>query len=495
MSNTSPPDVARAPKQVTAATKICFVITPMGTPGSATRQRALHVINTYLRPACSQAGYDARSSDKLDSTKISSGIISALSCAPMTIAYLGSPPWNDDVMVELGYRLASGLPLVVVCNAPKDGEFLRFPMIIHDLARIEIPPPDAPDDPGLVEELVKLIRASERESSRVESHHPIALVHYHKVRSDAQVNADEMHYIAASEKATELFGIKADNGDEHHLVGHTLKEFLDNLQYRMPAQHYDVFRGSQDAATTTWSNRIRTNVVLPPSVDVPIVFDRHWNPAYVGRAYLPVIVSEFRSEDKAWCNLKVLYLEVTAHTEGKATQPEPAPESDPTDTRYFICSLANDNRIAFVPPLEPKPIGVFFSYNSADHVRVEQLRERLVHLSPSINIWLDRDKIEGADDVNGKLSDGINMADVAAVIIGKNGPGDWQNQEVDTIIRQNAKRGLKVLTILLDGIGQVELPKNWELLKNWRCEAIDKVDDDRYLVRFFSSQFGERFTY
>ena len=242
----------------------------------------------------------------------------------MTIAYMGSEPWNDDVMIEVGFRLASGLPLVVICDAPRDGQPFHLPMIINDLTHLQIPPPGAPDDPTQIDELLDLIQDAEQRCSRIDSHHPIALVHYYKARAAGMVDADEMHYIAASDLATELFGIKADNSDEYSLVGHTMKDFLDHLEYRMPRQHYEVFRLSQQSARQTLSERLRTNFPLPPAVEVPIVLNRHPNPDHIGRAFLPVIVSKYVSDDKAWCNLRVLYLEVTSQTEGKVP-PDPIP--------------------------------------------------------------------------------------------------------------------------------------------------------------------------
>ena len=68
-------------RMVPASTKICFVIQPMGTYGSETRRRSEHVLETYIHPACKQAGYDPKPSTQLSAGRIGSGIINALSCA------------------------------------------------------------------------------------------------------------------------------------------------------------------------------------------------------------------------------------------------------------------------------------------------------------------------------------------------------------------------------------------------------------------------------
>ncbi|HMF38695.1 MAG TPA: toll/interleukin-1 receptor domain-containing protein [Isosphaeraceae bacterium] len=477
-------------RTVPASTKLCFVIQPMGTYGCETRRRSEHVLETYIHPACKQAGYDPKPSTQLSAGRICGGIINALSCAPMTIAYMGSEPWNDDVMIEVGFRLASGLPLVVICDAPRDGQPFHLPMIINDLTHLQIPPPGAPDDPIRIDELLDLIRDAEQRSSRIDSDHPIALVHYYKARAAGMVDADQMHYIAASDLATELFGIKADDSDEYSLAGHTMKDFLDHLEYRMPRQHYEVFRLSQQSARQTLSERLRTNFPLPPAVEVPIVLNRHPNPDHIGRAFLPVIVSKYVSDDKAWCNLRVLYLEVTSQTEGKVP-PDPIPP-EAADRRYFVCPLASGDRISF-ESADRKPISVFISYNSADRDQVEQFRARLVHLSPAIDPWLDRDKIEGAEDVNARLAQGLPRAEVAVIFLGAHGPGPWQNQEVELIIRRKVEGKMKVLLVLLDCLGLDQLPPSWMFLQNVRAEKFEVVDSDDYLERFFDAHFGERF--
>ena len=123
------------------ALKACFVISPIGTPTGETRRRGDYVLKTFIKPACLQAGYDAKRSDSLKDPDISRAIRDSLLGSPMAIAYLGSrfnclaqtngcstiPAWNDNVMVEVGYRLAAQLPLLLVCDDPSTGGNLDLP--------------------------------------------------------------------------------------------------------------------------------------------------------------------------------------------------------------------------------------------------------------------------------------------------------------------------------------------------------------------------------
>src|SRR5262245_27431165 len=107
--------------------KVCFVISPIGDDDSTTRKRADFVLETYIKPACAQVGYEAVRSDDQPSCMVADGITAALQNAPMAIAYLGVTEderegeqpggerhWNSNVMIEVGYRLAYKLPLVFV---------------------------------------------------------------------------------------------------------------------------------------------------------------------------------------------------------------------------------------------------------------------------------------------------------------------------------------------------------------------------------------------
>lgn len=499
-------------RSVPASAKVCFVIQPMGRYDSKIRERSEHVLKTYIQPACKRAGYDPKPSTELLAGRIGEGIINALSCAPMAIAYMGCEPWNEDVMIETGFRLASELPLVIICDAPHDSQPFHLPMIINDLRCVQIPPPGTPDDPTRIDELFDLIQVAEHRSSRIDSHHPITVVHYYK-KGGGRAADDEMHYIAASDKATELLGIKADNSDEYALVGHTMKEILDHLAYRMPRQHYEVFRRSQQSAQERLSEELQTDFPLPPVVDVPIVLNRHPIRNYIGRAFLPVIVVKFVSGDRSWCNLRVLYLEVTSRTVGTVPDPNSPEEAPPRyfvcplahDThvlkspvaddalpRYFVCPLASGNRIS-CKPADRRPISVFISYNSADQNQVEQFRSRLMRLSPAIAPWLDLDKIEGAQDVHARLSRGLPTAELAVIFLGTHGPGRWQDEEVKVIDCRKVEVKMKVLLVLLDDIGLESLPPDWMFLKNERAEKFEVVNSDDYLEHFFDVHFGERF--
>ena len=186
-------------------------------------------------------------------------------------------------------------------------------------------------------------------------------------------------------------------------------DFLANLKSRMPAIHYDIFMDSQSSARSSLSDKLSNGSVVPPSVNVPIVISRHpIAQKYVGRAYLPVIVGQYQSEDKLWCNLKVLYLDVTSATTLMDL---------PSSPGYFGCLLADRAaRLKY-------PISVFLSYNHLDAAKVECIREHLVHLGPSVFPWLDRDKIQGSDRFDRNIAQGIRCTTWRSSLSGRTASG------------------------------------------------------------------------
>ena len=54
--------------------KVCFVISPMGDIGSPTRIRADYVLETYIKPACEETGYEAVRADHQDTLNMVQGI-------------------------------------------------------------------------------------------------------------------------------------------------------------------------------------------------------------------------------------------------------------------------------------------------------------------------------------------------------------------------------------------------------------------------------------
>ena len=314
--------------------KPCFIISPMGQTSSPVRKRAEEIFKNYIEPVCKATGYFPVRSGPTLGGSIINGITNALNCAPMTIAYLGGLPWNPNVMIEVGYRLNTNLPLVYLCDQDDSGNDLPLPF--HFQGQWVVSLPVSGVDSGKIEALIEVIRASEREPRHLEWLHPIALIN---VRDRDTISEHNLLYTAASESAEELFGI------DGRLVGLTMEEFLHAAKKRMPPAQYHAFSANQRQARKDLQGRMTNASSAPAVASIPLYFDRHEIGKYNGRAYLPILLQDYTPENKDWYNMRVLYLDVTSVSQ-KAT--------NRWGEEYYYCSLDLDTSTRLAP-LETAP--------------------------------------------------------------------------------------------------------------------------------------------
>ena len=107
---------------------------------------------------------------------------------------------------------------------------------------------------------------------------------------------------------------------------------------------------------------------------------------------------------------------------------------------------------------QPSPIfDVFLSHNSKDKPAVIALAERLV--AANVKVWLDVWELRPGQPWQEVLEDIIVHTRSAAVLVGKDGIGPWENREMRALLNQFVRRGLPVIPVLLsDCPQQPELP-------------------------------------
>ncbi|MEX0279510.1 MAG: hypothetical protein AB3N19_18485 [Ruegeria sp.] len=116
--------------------KTCFVVSPIGSEGTATRRRADCLLHYIIEPAVKQAGYDDPVRvDKHDQpTHITSDIVSHLIEADLVVADISGE--NANVFYELGIRHAFKKPCIILSNwenpPPFDVSGLNVVRYTHD---------------------------------------------------------------------------------------------------------------------------------------------------------------------------------------------------------------------------------------------------------------------------------------------------------------------------------------------------------------------------
>ena len=147
--------------------KIAFVISPMGEPSSEIRKRADAILKYVIEPPLSECGYKAVRADKISEPGIiTSQIITHIMNDPLVVADLTGH--NPNVFYELAVRHAIKKPVVQMIQK---GE--RIPFDVSTTRTIQIDHQDLQSVDEAKEELVKQIRAVEKDPSKVDS--PISI--------------------------------------------------------------------------------------------------------------------------------------------------------------------------------------------------------------------------------------------------------------------------------------------------------------------------------
>ena len=111
--------------------------------GFGSNERQSPRVQLAIKRACAAEHFRPVRSDKELSSAILGDMTAALAMDPMVIAYVGSPPWNPNVMIEIGYRMATRNPIVFLCDALENWE---PPFDLHDHQFVVLPPADREDD-------------------------------------------------------------------------------------------------------------------------------------------------------------------------------------------------------------------------------------------------------------------------------------------------------------------------------------------------------------
>jgi CHASE2 domain-containing sensor protein len=125
-------------------------------------------------------------------------------------------------------------------------------------------------------------------------------------------------------------------------------------------------------------------------------------------------------------------------------------------------------RISSTPPLKARPAGepvpaaadpfdVFLSHNSNDKPAVIDLGEALQ--GRGVRVWLDQWELVPGRPWQEAIEDVIETARSAAVLIGRDGIGPWEEPEMRACLDQCVKRRMPVIPVLLPGApSQPKLP-------------------------------------
>jgi hypothetical protein len=90
---------------------------------------------------------------------------------------------------------------------------------------------------------------------------------------------------------------------------------------------------------------------------------------------------------------------------------------------------------------------VFLSHNSRDKPAVRALARHLT--LRGIRVWLDEDELIPGRNWQPLLEQGITRSRAGAVVVGKDGLGPWEDEEMQALLRQAVDQGKPVIPVLL----------------------------------------------
>lgn len=305
-------------------TRRCFVITPIGEPDSRDRKHSDWVFRELIAPACARLLPRCLVVHPLDQVgaDVWGDISNTLFSADHVIAYLGLPPWNPNVMVEVGYRLATGKPLVIL--APRTS--LPFDLTNRRTIMLpENPTEMSRADAGkAVDEIVRVMTERETQDLGWDDLRPTATIEVDL----RDVPVKEHRVGDASQETADLFDLP-----RTHLIGMSPDDLIEHLGSLMDERQHKAFVQEQ---TQLYAQVDVLSVAKRPLyAEVPIFLTRHRDPSYFHRAFLPAILARERVEDRLL--IRIVYVDVSRHLRsdgGICRVPKPGPNLDLLFSRY-----------------------------------------------------------------------------------------------------------------------------------------------------------------
>jgi hypothetical protein len=453
--------------------KIAFIIQRSGTP--ELDKRATEMNETVIDPACNKAGYKPIRAAQVRNGDLGKPILSPLYMAPLVIADLGSPPWDPDQLIQLGFRLSTGRPIVLLSES-KSAESLSMlpPHLREHIQLISRGAPPLDQQKNLIEnqqsDLIEKIETALADSSFWDSHYPC--VDFRVPLPFTKKAIAEFTY--ANESAATLYGLESPD----QVIGQQVKTLDDKLLAFMPEAHRQEFQTDRHR----WMNVVTNPAEMDPTASVPAWFTTHTK-EHNHRVYLPILVQHKFDMDRRASSvaMRVVYVEV-GKWQLKA-------EKEYRDISQVL-------RIPAMFRLKDYKWDAFLSYNTEDQQYVKDLADTL-HKHFGMTAWFDQSNLAGGDVVK-NLKAGIDNSLCFAAVVGPGGLGRWQTDELSDLLIKLFKGTKPCLSLILpnaDGTPNEDWDKNLpaairdELTKILYLhlpnrERLRQFDEDSFLKRF-----------
>jgi len=285
----------------------CFLISEI----DDRNPRIAEVMEKLVVPACKRANFLPRRADRIPGPDRIAVIKEQLAAAPLVVAYLGQPVphWNADVILEVGFRLATGKPLVMIHESPPpsaDGSIpslkALLPFYLLHRTTIEI----AANPQQSLDRLIAEINLAQhdRPEGKWSSTHPKVELQFTNLRTDLRLNE-------VSPAAKELFGLESQM-ETHQLVGvlDRIRERMEEVQFRAYMREQSEILSRIQAESAGFGSAEDPQQL--PLARVPLVFKNtsvNHEPNRKPQGHLPVMLRY--SFDRGLIKLRTLFIPVS----------------------------------------------------------------------------------------------------------------------------------------------------------------------------------------
>lgn len=122
---------------------------------------------------------------------------------------------------------------------------------------------------------------------------------------------------------------------------------------------------------------------------------------------------------------------------------------------------------------------VFLAHSDKDKPMVCKIYRKLQ--SRNIQPWLDSEEIQPGASFQNAIQQAISQVKTAAIFIGIEGLGQWQDLELKTFISQCVGRSIPIIPVLLPGV--TEIPENLLFLMEFNHVDFKDIDDEQAFRR------------
>jgi hypothetical protein len=131
---------------------------------------------------------------------------------------------------------------------------------------------------------------------------------------------------------------------------------------------------------------------------------------------------------------------------------------------------------------------VFLAHHSADKPFVREINTNLKQRG--LKTWIDEEQISPGRSFQQEIQQAIPRVKTAAIILGKDGIGRWQNWEIQAFFSQLVKANKIVIPVLLPGLDEV--PEDLPFLQQLRWINFKNVEDSDSIGLLIWGITGER---